>query len=83
MKEIKNFFNFLIHLTEYWAYRKDTKCSKELWGKRLNICKICEHLVNKKFLGIINKPRCGICGCFIFYKTQIIFEECPNEPKKW
>lgn len=42
--------------------------------KRLEICKECEHF---RELG----SRCNKCGCFMNYKTMLMYEKCPID--KW
>ena len=63
---------------------------KQTKEKRLSICNDCEHKTNvftiqfigKKIEGFkIGKPQCSVCTCFLDYKTELKFSECPL--KKW
>lgn len=44
---------------------------KDVREKRLSACMACEHLDGR---------RCLRCGCFIFAKTWLRTEECPDWP---
>ena len=37
----------------------------------------------ESMLSKIKGPRCGICGCFVEWKTKFIVEECPDDIPQW
>jgi hypothetical protein len=80
MRVFKYFILDFLQFIKY-LFSKDKKyifVDKKTENERLNICKNC-NLLEKSCLG----DRCGICGCFLKYKTKFVFEECPSEDKKW
>jgi hypothetical protein len=48
--------------------------SKEMSQRRLEICFDCEHFSKRSY-------RCGMCGCFMNWKTLLSYEKCPLD--KW
>lgn len=44
---------------------------------RLAICHKCNKIVKNKLLG----DQCGVCGCFLDWKTRVIDESC--DLNKW
>ena len=49
---------------------------KQIAGKRYAICKSCEKFNN-------NTKFCGICGCFMPLKVNLLSISCPDDPPKW
>jgi hypothetical protein len=83
MKIIINFYWFLYRL---FKHRKDEDLfvNDYIYNNRLNECLNCEHIKNDGILCYIKGSRCGLCGCFVEYKTKFMFEECPDIiNKKW
>ncbi len=46
----------------------------ESYAKRLDICKTCTHLIEKRM-------RCGKCGCLLQHKAKWKTSDCPIN--KW
>lgn len=84
MNTIKYFFmdlkQFIIFLIKY--HRKNSMFFVDLFTRqqRLNECNTCPYLKTTKFF---NYKRCGVCGCFLTFKTKLSFEECPLVYKRW
>ncbi len=51
---------------------------KDLISMRLKTCKECDLI---KFDNITQSLRCGVCNCFIQWKTSCINCKCPKD--KW
>lgn len=81
IKEIKSLTKSFKLLIYNIKNRNRLKASKEKKNIRIDICNNCPEIVKDSKLLFINKSTCGVCGCFIKYKTGIDFEECPL--KKW
>tara|TARA_R110002012_G_scaffold7040_1_gene33316 strand:+ start:3666 stop:4169 length:504 start_codon:yes stop_codon:yes gene_type:complete len=62
--------------TELATYIKNgaPNVSAEEYKARLDICKSCEHLIEKTM-------RCGACGCLLEHKAKWKTTSCPKE--KW
>lgn len=83
MNVIVNFYWFLYRL---FKHRNDKKIfvDNDIYNQRVSKCLACDNLYEKGLLVKIKGPRCGICKCFIQYKTMFHFEECPDlNNKKW
>ena len=52
----------------------DIKASSTLYKKRLEICKMCDKLLN---------GMCLSCGCFMEVRAAIKEQYCPSVDKKW
>jgi len=65
---IEGYFNLL----RFIFFKKYREKQKELFNKRLNICKNCEYLGKNTY--------CSICGCLIKVKTKVIYKL--NEEEK-
>lgn len=51
------------------------KADDELYAKRLNACKECEHLIS----GV-----CMKCGCYVEFRAAFKKQNCPNaNNRKW
>lgn len=51
------------------------KADDELYAKRLNECKNCEHLIS----GV-----CMKCGCYVEFRAAFKKQNCPNtKDRKW
>lgn len=48
------------------------RVSEEIYDHRMSICDSCDKKQN---------DTCGVCGCYVEYKSRWITEECPL--KKW
>ena len=49
---------------------------KQIAGKRYALCKSCEKFnATTKF--------CGVCGCFMPLKVNILGISCPDDPPRW
>ena len=49
---------------------------KQIAGKRYALCKSCEKFKETtKF--------CGICGCFMPLKVNMLNMSCPDDPPRW
>ena len=49
---------------------------KQIAGKRYALCKSCEKFkATTKF--------CGVCGCFMPLKVNMLSMSCPDDPSKW
>ena len=81
MKVFVNFFWFLYRVLK--NINKEHFVSNEIKNKRLDICKNCIKIDNSSFLSKIKGSRCGVCGCFLEYKTLFKYEECADEPPQW
>ena len=51
-----------------------TGSEEELSKQRMEICNKCPHKVG-------NPARCGVCQCFLNWKTRVPSETCPKN--KW
>ena len=49
---------------------------KQIAGKRYAICKSCE-----KFK--VSIKICGVCGCFMPLKVNLLNMSCPDDPPRW
>ena len=49
---------------------------KQIAGKRYALCKSCEKFND-------NTKFCGICGCFMPLKVNLLSMSCPNDPPRW
>ncbi len=49
---------------------------KQIAGKRYAICKSCE-----KFK--VSIKICGVCGCFMPLKVNLLSMSCPDDPPRW
>ncbi len=56
------------------ALPEDIKADDELYQKRLNICKQCEHLYN---------GMCGKCGCYVELRALKKAQRCASENHYW
>jgi hypothetical protein len=83
MKVIINFTWFLLRLFKNRQLDGGPKVSESIYKERLSICELCPKRNNKGLLVKLKGPRCSICGCFIFWKSQYKFEQCPDTPPKW
>ena len=54
--------------------------NSELIDARRSECFNCEFWKASNGGGM---GRCGICKCFIKYKTRVRFESCPDNPPRW
>jgi len=54
----------------------DRIAPKELYEKRLSICKECP-----EFRSSIS--QCSICNCFMEIKCRIKGVSCPDKPPRW
>lgn len=53
----------------------DLKVSDELYSKRLDLCKTCNHLIS---------GMCLKCGCYVQVRAALKDRECPNhDDRKW
>lgn len=66
---IHNFTHFLRLLFIKIVKKENYLVSRDVRKRRLNTCKKCSYLINKK--------QCGQCGCFVYFKSKISFEDCP------
>ena len=66
--------NFIDKIKNKMDELKEVVVSDEVHKERLDICYSCEHLF---------KPtkQCKKCGCFVFAKSKISSEQCPE--LKW
>ena len=78
IKSLKKSFKLLIYTIKN---RNRFKSGDEKIKWRLEICSICSDLKKYSYFLFFRKPKCGICGCYIKYKTKLDFEEGPL--KKW
>lgn len=49
---------------------KRVKVSKDVYDKRMDICRSCDFLLNGK--------RCSSCGCYVKPKCSLTTEKCPE-----
>ncbi len=55
--------------------RPDEKADEELYQRRLDFCKSCDHLIS----GI-----CMKCGCYVEFRAAFRQMKCPNaSDRKW
>lgn len=66
-------FNNLIRNTGFFNPKK-----REIIVDRINICKGCDKVYLDES---INTLRCGVCKCFIKWKSSNLNEKCPLN--KW
>jgi hypothetical protein len=52
----------------------DIMADEKTANERMKICKSCEHFLK-------TTQQCGICRCFMVFKTKIKNADCPE--KKW
>ena len=53
---------------------KDIKVSDEEYERRLEICKLCDDLLN---------GLCRKCGCFVELRAAMKTKNCPSPQRKW
>lgn len=59
------------------AILAEPEVTPEVLAKRQAICAACPH--SKKFLKkLTNISQCGLCQCFVKWKTRLATEECPD-----
>lgn len=81
MKVMYNFFWFLYKLINNVG--KEQFVTDEIKNERLSKCYNCKNLDKSSLLSKIKGPRCGLCGCFVEWKTKFIVEECPDDISQW
>lgn len=70
LKDIKDrFFDLFVSVKN----GNDDKVTPELQLERIKLCANCPNLTDTK--------QCGLCGCFVEYKTIYADEKCPDN--KW
>lgn len=76
MKIFKYFFLDLFKLFQFliFNHRDHLIVPKSISSERMKICSNCPLKL---------KQRCSVCGCFLFLKTRLSFEECPSTNQKW
>lgn len=53
---------------------KDIKVCDEEYERRLELCKVCDNLLN---------GMCRKCGCFVELRAAMKTKNCPDMSKKW
>ena len=81
MKEIRNFFEFLLNLISQIFKGKEVYADISEQEQRLRICYTCDSLSKGFVAEKLKQPRCLECGCFVKEKTKYKFEMCPID--KW
>lgn len=64
----KNMYTYIQNLPE------EDKAEKEVYERRLSLCKACDHLMN---------GMCRICGCYVEMRAAIKIRTCPDFDPKW
>ena len=75
MKVIVNFFWFLNRL---WYFRGVPRATSIQKKERLDICENCPNINRTGWLMKLKGSTCGVCGCFLQYKANYVFEKCPT-----
>lgn len=69
-KVARNFSLSVINVMKHAAKTGGVVADKEVIEKRLDQCRQCEHRMTR--------DRCKLCGCFLFAKTGLEAEKCPD-----
>lgn len=62
---------------------KELLVSKDITMERLKICNNCDKIKKESRFLWYKQPRCGICSCYLNFKTKLTWEICPDNPPKW
>ena len=67
--------DYFQNVYEYIAgLREDVKTPEEVYGRRLDLCRKCEHLVN---------GMCALCGCFVEVRAAKQQNYCAKDRSIW